>query len=116
MTESNSNFRSLPSVDKLISAERLQKISEIYSHETIVNLARQHLDEVRLSLSQGNPCPTFDEIVDAVVTRIQSLGSIGPRPVINATGVILHTNLGRAPLSADAIAAVKLASEGFNNL
>ena len=116
MTASNSSFRNLPGVDKLISAERIVKLGEVYSHETIVNLARRHLDEVRLSLSQGNPCPTFDEIVDAVVTRIQSLGSVGPRPVINATGVILHTNLGRAPLSADAIAAVKLASEGFNNL
>ena len=114
--ESKASFRSLPSVDKLLSEERIARLIEIYSHNTVADLARRHLDGLRRSLSQGNPCPSFDEIAAAIVSAIESLGSAGPRPVINATGVILHTNLGRAPLSADAIAAMKLASEGFNNL
>ncbi len=114
--ELKSDFRHLPSVDKLISQERIKELSEVYSHETIVDVVRRHLDELRLSLSRGDPCPSFDEMTDAVVARIQSLGTIGPGRVINATGVILHTNLGRAPLSSDAIAAMKLAAEGFNNL
>ncbi|MCL0041289.1 L-seryl-tRNA(Sec) selenium transferase [Dehalococcoidia bacterium] len=111
-----SKFRGLPSVDRLISDERIKELGEVYSHDTIVDVVRRHLDELRLSLSCGNPCPSFDKMADAVVARIQSLGTIGPGRVINATGVILHTNLGRAPLSPDAIAAMKLASEGFNNL
>jgi len=111
-----SKFRGLPGVDRLISDERIKELGEVYSHDTIVDVVRQHLDEVRLSLSRGDPCPSFAEMADVVVARIKSLGSIGPRRVINATGVILHTNLGRAPLSTDAIAAMRLASEGFNDL
>ncbi|MCL0088462.1 L-seryl-tRNA(Sec) selenium transferase [Dehalococcoidia bacterium] len=114
--ESKSTFRDLPSVDRLISDERISELGELYSHETIADVVRRHLDSLRLFMSRGDPCPSFAEIADTVVARLQSLGTIGPRRVINATGVILHTNLGRAPLSTDAIAAMKQASEGFNNL
>lgn len=112
----NDSLRHLPSVDRLISDGRIRELGEVYSHDTIVDVVRRHLDEIRLSLSRGDPCPSFDEMTNAVVARIQLIAGIGPRRVINATGVILHTNLGRAPLSPDAITAVKQASEGFNNL
>ncbi len=114
--ESSNKLRNLPGVDKIISAERLAKLSKEYSHETIVDITRQRLDEIRTSLMQGNHHPDFDEIVNSVATRIEALGTVGPRPVINATGVIIHTNLGRAPLSTEAISAMKTASEGFTNL
>ncbi|HAZ31681.1 MAG TPA: L-seryl-tRNA(Sec) selenium transferase [Dehalococcoidia bacterium] len=114
--ESKSKFRNLPGVDRLISDERIKELGEAYSHDAIVDVVRRYLDEIRLSVSRGDPCPSFAEIADTVVARIQSLGTIGPRRVINATGVILHTNLGRAPLSTDAMAAMKQASEGFNDL
>ncbi len=114
--ESSNKLRNLPGVDKIISAERLAKLSKEYSHETIVDITRQLLDEIRASLMQGNHNHDFDEIVNSVATRIEAMGTVGPRPVINATGVIIHTNLGRAPLSAEAIFAMKTASEGFTNL
>ncbi len=114
--ESGGELRNLPGVDKIISAERIAKLREEYSHEAIVDITRQQIDELRTSLLAGNPSPAFDEIVNSVVMKIEALGTIGPRPVINATGVIIHTNLGRAPLSAEAIAAMKPASEGFTNL
>jgi L-seryl-tRNA(Ser) seleniumtransferase len=114
--ESKSKYRELPGVDRLISDERIRELAELYAHDTVVDVVRRHLDEIRLSLSRGDPCPSFDEMTNAVVARIQLIASVGPRRVINATGVILHTNLGRAPLSTDAMAAMKQASEGFNNL
>jgi L-seryl-tRNA(Ser) seleniumtransferase len=55
-------------------------------------------------------------MAEAVHVRAQALEQVGPNPVLNATGVILHTNLGRAPLSQEAIAAMRLVAMGYSNL
>lgn len=113
---SKSSFRGLPSVDKVISDKHIQNLKDQYSHETTVDVTRQYLERLRVSLSQGNPCPSFADITEEIASQIESLGTVGPRPVINATGVIIHTNLGRSPMSADALAAMKTVSEGYTNL
>ncbi len=110
------DFRQLPSVDRVISDKRIGDLIEDYTHETVIEIVRGYLDELRLRISQGHDCPPFETIVNTVASRIDTIGTVGPRPVINATGVIIHTNLGRAPLSPDAIAAMQQASEGFTNL
>ncbi|MFO8101429.1 MAG: L-seryl-tRNA(Sec) selenium transferase [Dehalococcoidia bacterium] len=114
--KASSQLRNLPGVDKIISDKRLAELRQVYSHETTVEVTRRYLDELRSSLLEGKIPPDFEKIVDSVIAEIESLGTVGPRPVINATGVIIHTNLGRAPLSAEAIAAMKPSSEGFTNL
>ena len=110
------DFRSLPSVDRLISDERLKPFEEVYSHSLVLGLARELLEESRLSIARGEPAPSFDGLVESICARIQSLGQPSLLPVINATGVILHTNLGRAPLSREAMAAMELISKGYTNL
>ena len=109
-------FRSLPSVDRLMSEDMIKQLRDEYPHDLLVDLIRQHLEQDRVSIALGNPCPSINEIVEAVCARAQALASPNPRPVINASGVILHTNLGRAPLSQEAIAAMELASKGYCNL
>ena len=109
-------FRSLPSVDRLMSEDMIKQLRDEYPHDLLVDLIRQHLEQDRVSIALGNPCPSINEIVEAVCARAQALASPNPRPVINASGVILHTNLGRAPLSQEAIAAMDLASKGYCNL
>lgn len=109
-------FRSLPSVDKLLSDERLKQLEEAYSHTLILDLSRQFLDKSRLSITRGYPAPSFDELVESICASVQSLVQSSLLPVINATGVILHTNLGRAPLSQEAIAAMEPISRGYTNL
>ena len=109
-------FRRLPSVDELISEERIKQLKETYPHELVVDLVRQQLERIRLSIASGNPCPSVDEIVEAICVQISSLEEPSLRPVINATGVILHTNLGRAPLSREAIAAMDTVAKGYSNL
>lgn len=111
-----SEFRRLPSVDRLISAPAVRGAAAGYPHETIVEAARRYLDELRASLAKGTPCPPFEALAKALADRIIAIGTIGPRPVINATGVIIHTNLGRAPLSESAISALAAAADGYNNL
>jgi len=112
----DSEFRLLPSVDKLTSDERIRQLEDDYSHDLLLQLLRQHLQNVRSSIAAGNPCPAVDEIVESICAQVYALKNPSLRPVINATGVILHTNLGRAPLSEETIAAMDTASKGYCNL
>ncbi len=112
----NSEFRRLPSVDRLLSEERIKRLEETYPHELVVDLARQRLEHFRLSIATGNPCPSVDDIVEAIYAHLYALENPGLRPVINATGVILHTNLGRAPLSQETITAMDTVAKGYSNL
>ncbi|MDY6892546.1 MAG: L-seryl-tRNA(Sec) selenium transferase [Chloroflexota bacterium] len=116
MDRMESEFRNLPSVDKLLSDNRIKQLREIYPHDLIVDLIRQHLEQVRRSITLGNPCPSLDEIIDTIDVQLQALVTSSLRPVINASGVIIHTNLGRAPLSKEAIAAMDMAARGYCNL
>lgn len=111
-----SELRHLPSVDKVISDERIKQLEENYPHGLIVDIARQRLEQERLSITKGSPCSQVNEIVEDVVSRVKALTQPSLRPIINASGVILHTNLGRAPLSQEAIAAMDRASRGYCNL
>jgi len=112
----DSQFRQLPSVDRVLSDERIKQLEETYPHILLVNLVRQRLEHDRLSIAIGNPCPSIDEIVESVSAQVYALENPSLRPVINATGVLLHTNLGRAPLSKEATAAMDTVAKGYCNL
>ena len=109
-------FRGLPSVDRVLSDERVQRLVDEYSHQAVLELVRVRLDEARGTIKEGRRAPGIDEVVASVEERAASRWHAWPYPVINATGVILHTNLGRAPLSDEAIEAIEQASRGYSNL
>jgi L-seryl-tRNA(Ser) seleniumtransferase len=109
-------FRNLPGVDKVLSDERISRISASYPHDLLVGVIRQRLEEERISITGGKPCASLDEIVTSVVSRLKDLEMPNLRRVINASGVIIHTNLGRSPLSREAIDAMGAVSEGYSNL
>ena len=87
-----------------------------YSRELVVDLIRARLDEARSAILQGQRSPDVAEVVDAVTERVATRWRTWPRRVINATGVVLHTNLGRAPLSRDALSAVQEAAASYSEL
>jgi len=109
-------FRSLPSVDKLLSDSRIKQLGDIYPHNLLVDLIRQRLDQERSAIAQGAPSSSLDEIAGSIIYRANALASPRPRYLINATGVILHTNLGRAPLSKEAMAAMDEVARGYCDL
>lgn len=109
-------FRALPSVERLLAQEPLRALAGAYSHEALVGLVREELAAQRIAISAGGAAPTLPELVDFVQLRASQQWDAFPQPVINATGVILHTNLGRAPLSRAAMAAVQQAAQGYSNL
>ena len=112
----SSEFRHLPSVDQVLSDERISQLEETYPRTLLVNLVRQHLENARASIAAGSPSPSIDQIVNSISTQVHALESPTLRPVINAGGVILNTNLGRAPLSQESIAAMDDTAKGYCNL
>jgi len=111
-----SAYRDLPSVDRLLADSRVGALTAEYGTPAVTDLVRQHLDDLRRAIAAGGPCPTFDEIASSLVERAASTLAPSLRPVINATGVIIHTNLGRAPLSDEALAAMAAVGRGYSNL
>jgi L-seryl-tRNA(Ser) seleniumtransferase len=108
-------LRAIPSVDLLIRAEALAELRNSLGVSLLTSIARQVIAELRSEIhSNGVRRTTKDELLEEAVQRIQArcqrdaLSRL--RRVINATGVILHTNLGRAPLSPAAREAVREAA------
>ena len=112
----DTRFRDLPSVSDVLDDERIRGLVREYTHDAVLGLVRAEIDRVRYAIRNGDAPLSTDLLVDAVERRAASLWRSLPTPVINATGVILHTNLGRAPLSDDAIDAMRAASEGYGDL
>ncbi len=111
-----SRFRNLPGVDKVLADARLARLAGDYPHERLVALVRRQLERARAAIAAGKPIASPDEIVDGVLAELQALTGPGLRRVVNAAGVVLHTNLGRAPLSQEAVAAMAAVSSGYSNL
>ncbi len=103
-------YRHLPAIDTLIAAAAVA-----LPHAVAVDLARAVLDEARRAIAAGGAAPSADDLVAALRGRADALLA-GLRPALNATGVIIHTNLGRAPLSQAAIAALAAVAADYSNL
>ena len=111
-----SAYRQLPSVERLLSDKQVAPLIETHSRQVILKLVRDVLDDARAAIAAGNDAPTPDELVAALIRQAEASGREWPRHVINATGVVLHTNLGRAPLSDDAIEAMRRTAQGYSDL
>ncbi|MDE2824062.1 MAG: L-seryl-tRNA(Sec) selenium transferase [Chloroflexota bacterium] len=111
-----SQFRNLPSVNDVLDDERVSRLVQEFSHEAVLGLVRTEIDRARDGIRNGDSPLSLDVLADAVERRAAALWGSMPTPVINATGVILHTNLGRAPLSDDAMEAMRAANEGYGDL
>jgi len=99
-----------------LRSETTQALVQTYSHDLVVEGLRQALDAARQAILAGGPAASHDELASraADILRQQLRPTI--RPVINATGVIIHTNLGRALLSPAARAAMEQAARSYSNL
>jgi L-seryl-tRNA(Ser) seleniumtransferase len=109
-------LRSLPGVDSLLQEPEVRALVDVYSHSAVVAAVRMTLDEARETLTAGGPALTRQGLAAQVILQARALWQPSLAPVINATGVIIHTNLGRAPLSRAAIAAMRMAGAGYSNL
>lgn len=108
--------RDIPSVDQILKHPRTEQLLGAYGHAWTVSAIRELLDQLRLSLPNLAEIPSDAELVYSLESILQKQSQPSLRPVINATGVLLHTNLGRAPLSQAALAAVESVACGYSTL
>jgi len=106
--------RSLPSVDALLRSEPGKRAAASLGRPIVKRTVAEVLSEVRSEVTRGAQRPADDEILARALERASDTVT-GLTQVINATGVVLHTNLGRAPLPASAAAAAALAA-GYGDL
>ena len=107
---SKNPYRNLPSVDALMEASELRAID--LGHEPKVEAVRNALAHARQVISDGADAPTFEMLVGRTMDILREFTRPRLRNVINATGVMIHTNLGRAPLMVDET----VSSHGYSNL
>ena len=111
-----SSLRDLPSVDQLLQQPRISAWITEYGRTQTLEALRQSLEEAREEYTHTTEIPSREALLDHALHMLQNWTTPTLCPVLNATGVILHTNLGRAPLSNAAILAIQDVSRGYSNL
>jgi L-seryl-tRNA(Ser) seleniumtransferase len=114
-------YRKLPSVDELVHSPDLPGLTAGEGQTAVIDAARAVLARLRQEISEGRLDASgvdlaLSGLVEAVSRQIRQSLQYSLRPVINATGVILHTNLGRAPLSASALDHIRQTAATYSNL
>ncbi|MBI3785577.1 MAG: L-seryl-tRNA(Sec) selenium transferase [Deltaproteobacteria bacterium] len=118
MSEGADRLRALPSVDRVLSTSIAIGLLQHVRRAYVVESVRAVLDELRDQLGSGQleGAPIAETVANLVATRIKATEQQKLRPLVNATGVVLHTNLGRALLADEAVDAVAAVAAQASNL
>src|SRR5229473_138799 len=116
MTTEQNQLRLLPSIDELLQSAVGQQLITRYSRTMALRALRATIAQARIDIRKGSACPFPEQLLATAEQTLQREQQPHLRPVINATGVIINTNLGRAPLSAQALQAVQQVAGGYANL
>ncbi|MDH3998503.1 MAG: L-seryl-tRNA(Sec) selenium transferase [Desulfuromonadales bacterium] len=119
MSDRKALLRTLPKIDKLLNTQRLTELATQHPHMLLCEAAQSTVEALRQQLLDSE-APLPDLELEAVAAQVEQLLKQLVRPslrkVINVTGTLLHTNLGRAPLSDDALQAINHVARGYSNL
>ena len=111
MAEKGDELRRLPSVDRIIEA-----LAGRAPHAVLAHAARRAVDLARERITTEGLAPSFEEVVSFAETFLRDRARSLLMPIVNATGVLVHTNLGRVPLNQEQLAAVVEIASGYSNL
>jgi L-seryl-tRNA(Ser) seleniumtransferase len=109
-------LKSLPAVHRLTADPLLARYAAALGAGTVKRAIERELDAARALAMRDEGVPPFEAIRDAVARALAHRENEGLLPVLNGTGIVLHTNLGRAPLAAEALAAIEKVAAGYSNL
>jgi L-seryl-tRNA(Ser) seleniumtransferase len=110
------SFRALPSVDGLLRTERIEALITRHGRSLIADAIRTVLATVRTEMTTQSMAVSEETLLERIALEVQAQTTASLRPVFNLTGTILHTNLGRASLPAEAVDAIVAAARGPSNL
>src|SRR5205085_6693327 len=104
------------SIDELLQSAAGQRLISCYSRPRTLHAVRTAIAEARADIRNGALCPSSNDLLAVAEHMLELEQQPHLRPVINATGVIINTNLGRSPLSLKALQAVQEVAGGYSNL
>jgi len=110
------DLSAIPSIDTILQSPTADTLINIAGRELAIKVIRQSVDQIREKMRSGLPLPDVDVIIREANKFAMEWVQPSLYPVINASGIILHTNLGRSPLSDDTIKAMQAVSASYNNL
>ncbi len=109
-------LRKIPSVNELLDSPTLRSLTDKLSHNVVVSTVRTVLDEVRNEVQTAaseRTMPSVTDLTQRIARRINQREVAALRPVINATGILLHTGLGRSPLAEEALDEIAAVSRDY---
>jgi L-seryl-tRNA(Ser) seleniumtransferase len=112
-------FRCLPAVNEVLQSQAVQALANCHPREAVVDAVRRELAELRQKLAHGqdgSPEVNLEALAARVIERLERSALPRLQTVINATGIVLHTNLGRAPMAEEAARAAYDAARAYLNL
>ncbi len=109
-------YQSLPAVDKLLCNPRTEKLIVLYGKQTVSFAIRQSIDYFRQEIKNTAKAPSEEEVFEKIREIIDLLNKRSLRKVYNATGIIIHTNLGRSPYGEDLLKDSFALLADYNNL
>jgi L-seryl-tRNA(Ser) seleniumtransferase len=111
------NLKRIPSVDKILQQPDVQSLIKTYGRKRVVDIIRKTTDQIRRKISSGEDVSlTMDELTGNVRSALKEASILKLGKVVNATGIILHTNLGRAVLCKDVLEEVLKHHQGYSLL
>lgn len=113
-------YRSIPKVDVLLENPAIQKMIDCYSRETVMEAIHMEMDKLRKFIANTSDEESVKQQIDLLVPHIacavSDMHTPNMRMVVNGTGTVLHTNLGRAPVSREHMERVTALVSGYSNL
>lgn len=113
-------LKKIPAVDRLLMSPRIEEVSDAYPRDLILKGINQILGRLRTKIQEGESVMeselSIEAVSDQIVERLNVISQPSLRRVINATGVVVHTNLGRSILAASVLEKFKSLGGGYSNL
>lgn len=118
--DKNIFYRSIPKVDILLEDEQITEAIEQFDRDTVMEAIREQMEAIRTLIKESEEEDVIRTAIDSLIpdirAKVKKMHTPDMRPVINATGTILHTNLGRAPISREHLQRIADVACGYSNL
>jgi len=116
MKSTKEELKNLPGIDKILCLSEVKDLIDKYNKDLVTYSIRNVIDNYRKKILAGNYPPSKEEILQKIKDFTQKTGNRNLKPVINASGIIIHTNLGRAPFGKELVNEVSNIINVYNNL